>query len=108
MMAVEEVLKMMDEEGQGIWRNHGGRFIRQQNELIDYDEDDEIWPEKYVDSKHYLSDFQSFIINVLLYKLSRVLGFDSVLLLSWTGKYIFLLIRSDDKDLKKLAQSQEY
>ena len=37
-----------------------------------------------------------------------MLGFDSVLLLSKTGKYIFLLIRSDDKDLKKLAQQQEY
>jgi len=29
MMAVEEVLKMMEEvEGQGVRRNHGGRFIR--------------------------------------------------------------------------------
>jgi len=42
-------------------------------------------------------------MNALLYKISRVLGFDSVLLLSKTGKYIFLLIRADDKDFKKLA-----
>ena len=64
--------------------------------------------DKFIDTNNYKADYQSFILNCIIYKLSKVLGFDTVLLLSNNGKHLFLLVRSDEKDLKRLAQQQDF
>lgn len=56
--------------------------------------------DKFVDTNNYSADYQNFMLNCIIYKVSRVLGFDTVLLLSNNGKYLFLLVRADEKDLK--------
>ena len=60
--------------------------------------------DKFIDTQNYKADFQSFIMNVIIYKLTRVLGFDTVLLMSTSGKHLYLLVRAEEKDLKKLCQ----
>ena len=44
------------------------------------------------------------IINILIYKFSAKLSLDTTLIMSKSGKFLYLVIRSDIKDLKGQAE----
>jgi len=50
----------------------------------------------------------SLILNILMYKFSVKLSLDTKLMISDNGKFIYLIIRSDVKDLKTIAEESGY
>ena len=62
----------------------------------------------YVDTKLYCADFSTMILNAMIYRLNRVLGFETCLIMSKTGKYLYLLVKGNPGELRMHAQNQEY
>lgn len=109
--AVESVLEAMkgdSGEDDKLVRRGGKRFVRpdEMDGAVEEDEDSEAGFEKepFIDTQKYDADFASFMLNSIIYKLTRVLDFDTVLLLSKSGEHLYLLVRAEEKDLKKLSQ----
>lgn len=103
----------MSSGDQGIQKKSGGRFQKVQagdpsNAPTPQDDDMEFEADPFIDTGNYKADFASFMMNTMIYKLTRVLGFDTVLLMSKDGENLYLLIRAEEKDLKKLAHQQEF
>ena len=48
------------------------------------------------------------MLNILVYKLGVGLSLDSKLVMSGDGKFIFVCIRGDIKDLKRVAEEEEF
>ena len=101
------MLENMAGNEKGILKKSGGRFHKvgsaddpQTSGNVD---DFEFEADPYVDTGNYKADFASFMMNTMIFKLTRVLGFDTVLLMSKDGKNLYLLVRAEEKDLKKLA-----
>ena len=80
--AVESVLKKIEDQDNraGLMKTGGGRFVKpdRRNET----DDARFEKEKFIDSGNFKADYQSFVMNVILYKLTRILGFDTALLMS--------------------------
>jgi len=80
------------------------RTIKQMD--INDTDDEEVEP--YIDTRMYLADFSNLILNALIYRLNKVLGFETLLIISKNGKDLYLLIRASTGDLRVHAQNQEY
>lgn len=101
----------MKQGDQGILKKSGGRFQKAsatEAPQTPGNDDMEFEADPFVDTGNYKADFASFMMNTMIYKLTRVLGFDTVLLMSKDGKNLYLLLRAEEKDLKKLAHQQEF
>lgn len=96
--------------------HEGGEEDRYPNEgvqLSDIDnmsgnETDEEECEPFMDTRMYLADFSTLMLNALIYRLNKVLGFETLLIISKSGKDLYLLIRASPGDLRVHAQNQEY
>lgn len=64
--------------------------------------------EEFFDTRMYLSDFSNLILNAIIYKLNKILGFETLLLISKSGEDLYLMIRASDGDLSVHAQNQGY
>lgn len=64
--------------------------------------------DKFIDTRVYLSDLKTMMLNALIYRMNKVLGFETLLLMSRSGKEMYLLIKASNGDLKKHAQDQQY
>ena len=60
------------------------------------------------DTSTQARDFSTLIRNVILVKLTRHLGLNARLLLSFSGKKIFIVIFADEADLKTEAERDDY
>jgi hypothetical protein len=54
----------------------------------------------FIDSRVYLSDFSTLVLNAMIYRLNKILGFETILLMSNSGRNLYLLIRATTGDLK--------
>ena len=77
-------------------RYGGGRLVRNE-ETGEWD-----------DTGSVARDFSTLIRNVILVKLTRHLGLNARLLLSKSGKKIFIVIFADEADLKTEAERDDY
>jgi hypothetical protein len=65
--------------------------------------------ESYIDSNENMSkDFSNIMLNGIIYKLNKILGFETLLLFSESGEFIYLLIRATEEELRILAQDQDH
>ena len=69
---------------------------------------DEADYDPYVDTRMYCADFSTMILNAMIYRLNRVLGFETCLLMSKTGASLYLLVKGNPGELRLHAQDQEY
>lgn len=73
------------------------------NESVD---DGDVDP--FLDTRDYCSDFSSMMLNAIIYRLNKVLGFETLLLMSKSGRDLYLLITASTGDLRTHAQNQDY
>lgn len=64
--------------------------------------------EPFIDTKVYLSDYSTLMINAIIYRLNKLLGFETMLLISHKGDNLYLLIKASEGDLRVQAQKQKY
>lgn len=69
---------------------------------------DDMDAEPFIDTKIYLSDFTTLMLNAIIYRLNKLLGFETLLLISHKGNNLYLLIKASEGDLREQAQKQEY
>jgi hypothetical protein len=69
---------------------------------------DDMDVEPFIDTKIYLSDFSTLMMNAIIYRLNKVLGFETMLLISHKGDNLYLLIKASEGDLRVHAQKQKY
>lgn len=62
----------------------------------------------FIDRKTYLTDISTLFLNAIIYRLNKVLGFETLLLMSKSGKSLYLCIKASYGDLKVHAQIQQY
>ncbi len=111
-----EILKGMQDEKGKIPKFKGGRFeripgkkplkIKKDTKLNaeEYEDTQTLWNDRGGEPK----DLTSLIINVMLYKFSAVLSLDCKIMMSVSGKILYLCLRSDIKDLKDVAEESGY
>ena len=63
---------------------------------------------RWIDNGGEPKDLTSLMLNILVYKLGVGLSLDSKLVMSGDGKFIFVCIRGDIKDLKRVAEEEEF
>ena len=109
---VEEIQKENEEMNGGVV--HDGGEQEPNSEYLDRDQKDETLQETdeedepYIDTRIYLSDFSTLMLNALIYRMNKVLGFETMLIISKSGRHLYLLIRASTGDLKVHAQNQGY
>lgn len=69
---------------------------------------DDMDVEPFIDTKVYLSDFSTLMLNAIIYRLNKLLGFETMLLISHKGDNLYLLIKASEDDLRVQAQKQKY
>jgi hypothetical protein len=69
---------------------------------------DDMDVEPFIDTKVYLSDFSTLMLNAIIYRLNKLLGFETMLLISHKGDNLYLLIKASEGDLRVHAQKQKY
>lgn len=94
---MEENMDVPDEEV------HAGHM----QEMSVHDTDD-MDTEPFIDTKIYLSDFTTLMLNAIIYRLNKLLGFETLLMVSHKGNNLYLLIKASEGDLREQAQKQEY
>lgn len=82
---------------------HAGQ-VREMS-VHDTDEED---LDPFVDTREYCADFTTLTLNALIYRLNKILGFQTLLLVSKSGRDLYLLINAGTDDLKRHAQEQHY
>ena len=65
-------------------------------------------PPSWIDTGPRPKDVTSLILNILIYKFMHHLSLDCKLIMKRDGKSILILIRADEKDLKRVAEYEKY
>ena len=107
--------EMQDEKGKirkfkgGRWGKIEGKKPLKITKNLEMDEDE------YEESQTLWHDYggaprdlTTLMINILMYKFSVKLSLDTKLMMSVNGKFLYLVLRSDIKDLKSIAEESGY
>lgn len=113
-----EILKEMTDDSGKVPVDGGGRFIKKPKEevpdlILDgetrYTKEEMFkTQEKWRDTGPKPKDLISLIFNILTYRMGVSLSLDTKLVMSSDGDHIFMVVRGDVKDLKRVAEEDGF
>lgn len=114
---VKEILEEMaiaeDDGDKKVKKYKGGRFER----IVVPEEDNKLEPKKekevdltpqWIDHGPIPKDVTTLIFNIFLHKINVGLSLESRTLMSVSGDNIYIVVRADEGDLKKTAETSKY
>jgi hypothetical protein len=114
---LREILKDMEDENGKIKTYKGGRYERiekestkddkEKEEEVESEDELEISP-KWIDHGPKPRDLTTLVLNIFLHKINVGLSLESQTIMSLNGKYIYIVVRADEQDLKNIAEESHY
>lgn len=109
---LREILEQMCDQDRKIKKYKGGRFVKIEDEKEgDKDkkkeEEFDISP-KWIDNGPYPKDLSTLVYNIFLYRINVGLSLESRTVMSVDGSHIYIVIRADELDLKRVAEESKY